>query len=303
VSAERTRPHGPETTLRLLSWNVHGAPGAPERSERMARIARAALARKADLVLLQEVWRQRDAALFLAAFGRAGYTAVQVPETRRWPLRTAGLLSFTRRTAGWRTSGARFHEFRAEAGDWKLWQGDGYGDKGALGFTLARGDLSLAVWNTHLQAAYRPGGYAEVRQRQLAELRSAVEAEGPGPALVAGDLNTTPDESALTELAGFGELTRALRERCACGTSVDGETGARWLDYLFAQTPAGWRIDAEVSLLRSFAPDEPYSDHQGLDAVLRIAPPRLDAALLWLATASPSTRRELLARLALLLGR
>jgi endonuclease/exonuclease/phosphatase family metal-dependent hydrolase len=302
VKRERGRRGGRETRLRLVSWNVHGAPGAPRRSERMATIARVVLARSPDLVLLQEVWRQRDAEVFIDALSPRGYAAIEVPETRRWPMRTAGLLSFARVAAGWRAEAVRFHEFRAEAADWKLWQGDGIGDKGALGFTLARGALSLAVWNTHLQAAYRPGGYAEVRQRQLVELRSAVEAGGAGPALVAGDLNTTPDEPAFAEAAGFDELTRPLRERCACGTSLDGEPGARWLDYLLARTPAGWRIGAEVSLLRSFAPDAPYSDHQGLDAVVRIEPLRLDAALAGLAAAAPSTRRELLARIALLLG-
>lgn len=288
--------------LRLVSWNVHGAPGAPRRSERMALIARVALARRPDLVLLQEVWRQRDAELLIRALGPHGYRAVEVPAARRWPLRTSGLLSFVRDAAGFRAERTRFHEFRAEAGDWKLWQGDGLGDKGALGFTLARDALSLTVWNTHLQAAYRPGGYAEVRRRQLAELRTAVEEAG-APALVAGDLNTTPDEPAFAELAGLDELTRTLRERCDCGTSVDGEPGARWLDYLLARPAPGFRIAAEVSLLRSLAPDQPYSDHHGLDAIVRVTRPRAEAALAWLAAAplaAPTTRRELLARLAAL---
>lgn len=292
--------------LRLVSWNVHGAAGAPRRSERVATIARVVLARLPDLVLLQEVWRQRDADALCAALEPRGYARVEVPGGRRWPTRTSGLLSFARVGTGWRTADVRFHEFRAEAGDWKLWQGDGLGDKGALGFTLSRDGLALAVWNTHLQAAYRPGGYAKVRQRQVAELRGAVEAEGTGPALIGGDLNTTPDEPALTELAGFVDLTHTLRRSCRCGTSVDDPPSARWLDYLLARTPDGWRIEAEVSLLRSFAPDEPYSDHQGLDALVHIMRPRADAALAWLAAAAsavPTTRREWLARVAgLVLG-
>jgi len=297
------KARGPETRLRLVSWNVHGVPGAPRREERMAVIARAVAARRADVVLLQEVWRQRDAQVFLGSLGRVGYASVEVPGGARWPVRTSGLLAFVRSAAGWRAERIQFHEFQAEAGAWKLWQGDGVGDKGALGFALARGGLELAIWNTHLQAAYRAGGYAEVRRKQLAELRDAIGADAR-PTLLAGDLNTTPDEAALAALAGFRELTAPLRERCACGTSVEEPASLAWLDYLFARSPEGWRIAAEVSLLRSQKPDLPYSDHHGLDAILQIAPPVDRAALAWLAAArlaAPTTRRELLANAALLL--
>jgi endonuclease/exonuclease/phosphatase family metal-dependent hydrolase len=287
--------------LRLVSWNAHGAPGAPRREERMARIAHAALEREPDVVLLQEVWRQSDAELIFAALRPAGYASVEVPGGREWPVRTSGLLSFVRSAAGWRAERIRFHEYAAEAPDWKLWEGDGIGDKGALGFTLTRGELELAIWNTHLQAAYEPGGYAEVRRQQLIELRDAVAA-GDGPALLAGDLNTTPDEAALAALAGFTDLTAPLRMRCACGTSVAEPPSREWLDYLFAKGADGWRITAEVSLLRSEQPDTPYSDHQGLDARVHVTPPSLHAALAWLAAArlaAPTTRRELLVNAAL----
>jgi len=253
--------------------------------------------------LLQEVWRQRDADAFITALASVGYVAVEVPGGGGWPVRTAGLFSFVHSTAGWRAERIQFHEFQAEAGDWKLWQGDGFGDKGALGFTLVQGGLELAIWNTHLQAAYQPGEYAEVRRQQLIELRDAIGADAR-PALLAGDLNTTPDEAAIGVLAGFSELTAPLRERCACGTSVKEPASLEWLDYLFARSPEGWQIAAEVSLLRSQRPDLPYSDHQGLDAILRIRPPAEHAALAWLAAArlsAPTTRRELLANAALLL--
>jgi hypothetical protein len=142
-----------------------------------------------------------------------------------------------------------------------------------------------------------------VRRQQLIELREAID-EDALPALLAWDLDTTPDEAALGALAGFRELTAPLRERCACGTSVQEPATLDWLDYLFARIPEGWRIAAEVSLLRSQKPDVPYSDHQGLDAILRISPPTAKASLAWLATArlaGPTTRRELLANAALLL--
>jgi endonuclease/exonuclease/phosphatase family metal-dependent hydrolase len=294
--------------LRLVSWNVHGVPGAPRTEERLAAIADLLRARAPDLVLLQEVWRPRDAEALARALAPAGYAPVEVPGGRRWPLRSAGLLGFLRSRAGWRASEPRFHEFRAEAADWKLWEGDGFGDKGVLDFRLARDGLAVAVVNTHLQAAYAPGGYAEVRRRQLAELREVVRraeraAGGAAlPVLVAGDLNTAPDEPAFAELLGLRDLGAELREACGCGTSVRAGPSP-WIDHLLASVPAGFEIEAELELIRSVAPDLPYSDHHGLDALLRIAPSAPRASLAALAAArlaAPTTRREFLAAAAAL---
>jgi endonuclease/exonuclease/phosphatase family metal-dependent hydrolase len=289
VSERAERGRGGEK-LRIVSWNVHAVPGAPRIPERLRAIARGVVARKPDLVLLQEVWRQRDADSLEETLRRAGYEVVSVAATGVL-MRTAGLLGFVRASAGWRTSKPRFHEF----------QGDGLGDKGVQGFTLSREDFSVEVLNTHLQAAYESGGYAEVRRAQLAELRALTESSKRRPVLLAGDLNTTPDDPAWQEFAGLRDLTARLREACACGTSVYPEESAHWIDHLLAQVPEGWRVEAEVSLLRSQRPDEPYSDHHGLDAIVRItAPARVSlAALAALRLAGPTTRRELLANAAL----
>jgi endonuclease/exonuclease/phosphatase family metal-dependent hydrolase len=284
-----------------VSWNVHGTPDAPRLGERLRAIARVVSARKPDLVLLQEVWRRRDAQAFEERLARKGYAVVPVPAGGVL-MRGSGLLGFVRARAGWRASQPRFHEFAAEAPDWKLWEGDGLGDKGVQGFTLSRDDFTCEVLNTHLQAAYEPGGYAEVRRAQLAELRALAEAPEGRPVLVAGDLNTTPDEPAWQEVGALRDLTASAREACGCGTSVQPEESARWLDHLLAKLPDGWDVAAEVSLLRSQRPDVPYSDHHGLDAVLEITAPASAAPLAALAAArlaGPTTRRELLANAAL----
>ena len=294
-----------ETRLRLVSWNVHGTPDAPRIGERMGAIARAVAARKPDLVLLQEVWRKGDAAYFEKRLVRRGYASVTLPEAGML-LRTGGLLAFVRSQAGWRASEPSFHEFRAEGPDWKVWEADGLGDKGVQGFTLSREGLSCRVLHTHLQAAYQPGGYAEVRRAQLAELRALAEGVAGMPVLVVGDLNTTPDEAAWQEVAGLRDLTAAARAACRCGTSLQPEEPSQWLDHLLARVPAGFTLESAVSLLRSQRPDVPYSDHHGLDAVLRITPPAKSAHLAMLAAArlaGPTTRREWLANVLLwLLG-
>jgi endonuclease/exonuclease/phosphatase family metal-dependent hydrolase len=277
-------------------------------SERLRLIAAAVLAREPGVVLLQEVWRRSDAAWLEERFGREGYEAVGVP-LGGLLMRKAGLLAFVDTRAGWRADAARFHEFSAEASDWKVWEGDGLGDKGVQGFTVSCEGLAFDVLHTHLQAAYQEGGYAGVRRAQLKELRALVATVTGRPVLVAGDLNTAPDEAAWEEMADLRDLTAELRASCACGTSVPGvgET-SRWIDYLLAHVPSGWDLEAKLSLLRSQRPDVPYSDHQGLDAVFRIAAPPSVPSLSALAAArlagGPTTRRELLGSAGLwLLGR
>ncbi|MEN8160383.1 MAG: hypothetical protein ABFS41_09970, partial [Myxococcota bacterium] len=162
-------PGSREAQLRLVSWNVHGTSVAPRIRERLDAVTGAVLAREPGLVLLQEVWRPRDADRLTERFAREGYAAVGVPAGGLL-MRTAGLLAFVHQRAGWRASAARFHEFSAEASDWKVWEGDGLGDKGVQGFTVSRDGLAFDVLHTHLQAAYEEGGYTEVRRAQLREL-------------------------------------------------------------------------------------------------------------------------------------
>jgi endonuclease/exonuclease/phosphatase family metal-dependent hydrolase len=256
-----------------VCWNVHGTPDAPQLEERMRAIARVISARKPDLVLLQEVWRRRDAEAFEKRLGRKGYAAVRAPG------RGSGLLGFGRASVGWRVGEPRFHE------------------PGAQAFSFSRGGFSCEVLNTHLQASD-----AALRRAQLAQLRALADALEGRPVLVAGDLDTTPDEPAWQEVGALRDLTAPAREACGCGTSAQPEESSRWLDHLLANVPDGWDVEAEVSLLRSLRPDVPYSDHHGLDAVLEITAPARAAPLAALAAArlaGPTTRRELLANAAL----
>jgi hypothetical protein len=110
-------------------------------------------------------------------------------------------------------------------------------------------------------------------------------------------------------MADLRDLTAELRASCECGTSVpeEGEASS-WIDYLLARVPDGWELEAKLSLLRSQKPDVPYSDHQGIDAVIRIeappAAPALSALVAARLAAGPTTRRELLGSAALwLMGR
>ena len=146
---------------------------------------------------------------------------------------------------------------------------------------LERSGLSLVAINTHLQAAYRPGGYTEVRLKQLLQLGEAVggvgEVEPARPLIAAGDLNCRPEEDALYPAIErvFEDLTLPLRETCRCGSVPGRQT---WIDYVLARRSKSWRVRAQVELIRSERPDYPYSDHHGLDASLELEP-RVQGAL------------------------
>jgi endonuclease/exonuclease/phosphatase family metal-dependent hydrolase len=274
--------------LRLVSWNLHGTPTSRRRIRRMRACAAELLRRRPDLILLQEVWRRDDARLLVHDLGEA-WLPLDVPPGGLG--RRGGLLAFASRSRRWRAE-SHFEPFRSEAPAWKLWEGDGLGDKGIQRLDLEGPEGRLVVLNTHLQAAYRPGGYAEVRRAQLEQLGAAVARVEPDlPVLAAGDLNTRPDEPLFAAtLERFEDLTAPLRRACGgCGT-VPGRSD--WIDYVLWRRSPAWQARAESELIRSARADVPFSDHHGLDARITLWPARRsDAPPAARALAGPATRR------------
>lgn len=260
-------------SLRLLSWNLHATPVSGDNASRVRRAALAIAGQQPDVVLLQELWRTGDVRRVQAALG-GGYELREV-STAGWFYRRSGLLTMVRRASGWTVEESRFHEFETEAGDWKLWEGDGLGDKGVQTLVLARGRARIGILNTHLQSAYSRGGYAAVRARQIAEF-NGVAASLPGiPVLGGGDFNTSPEEPILDPFRhAWLDLAESYRRQCACGTHYlpDGSEGA-WIDHLVARRDPSWRVNVErFELLRNTAVDRPYSDHHGLMAAVSLRP-------------------------------
>lgn len=254
--------------IRLISWNLHGTPVAPRVLPRL-RAAATELSRRApDLVLLQEIWRAGQAD-FLARRLAPDFERVGAGPTGD-DGRAGGLLAFVRPGSGWRVRRLAFVPYRSEAPAWKIWEGDGLASKGLQILELERSGLSLIAINTHLQASYRPGGYTDVRRKQLTQLGEVVrEIDTSRPVIAAGDLNCRPDEAALYPAieSVFEDLTRPLRQTCACGTVPGRQT---WLDYVLARRSTAWRARARIDLIRSERADYPYSDHHALDASIEL---------------------------------
>ncbi|MBI1814611.1 MAG: endonuclease/exonuclease/phosphatase family protein [Deltaproteobacteria bacterium] len=263
--------------LRLVTWNLHGPPFAPRRRARMGAAAMEIARRAPDLALLQEVWFPGDAA-YLVDQLRSDYDSIDVPAGALLG-RKGGLLAFLRRSSPWSTERrvARFEEFGAAASRLIFWQGDGLGAKGIQIIELRHRDSSqrLFVLHTHLQAQYGEYRYEEIRHAQIAQLSEvAAGLDSAVPVLAAGDLNTMPEETVLyAQITGpWGDLTQKLRQRCGRGTVLHNEAVKEneWLDYVLAHHSPAWRFTAEVEAIRNTGVDDPFSDHDGLDAAIAI---------------------------------
>lgn len=284
--------------IRLATWNLHTPPFAPRRSQRLraaARHLRDGPDPKPDLLLFQEVWSET----FWKELGQAlspDY-APSLPGEGAGTAARSGLASFVRRDSGWRVAGHRFERFHSKGPPWRIWEGDGLADKGFEIVELQREGLPLSLLNTHLQAQYPPRHYTDVRRRQIAQIQQAVAPIPDSRLLLAGgDWNTTPRGALYPELTAFlQDLTAAYRERCACGTFVAKAGEGAWLDYLFSRPSRHWQLHVEgVERIESQAPDQPFSDHHGLVAELRVEQRGKASALLPLCAATlhgPSTRR------------
>jgi endonuclease/exonuclease/phosphatase family metal-dependent hydrolase len=180
----------------------------------------------------------------------------------------------------------------------RVWEGDGIARKGVLaavltGVNSASGTFTVA--NTHLQAQYGSERYAEVRAAQVKELDAAIGNVGPGPRdrpiVLAGDFNTRPDDPLYSKIGQqWIDLTAGYRKRCervareACGTSFSGQLPSEWIDYVLLRQMDGLTAAAVVELIRNKREDDPFSDHEGLQADISI-------------TRSPAAASGLLGRL------
>jgi endonuclease/exonuclease/phosphatase family metal-dependent hydrolase len=151
-----------------------------------------------------------------------------------------------------------------------------------------KGGTRLAVVATHTQAQYGKRNYHEIRQQQIEQLIDYTKRLDPTrPVVLAGDFNTSPtgryDGYIYDEMiAVWAELTKDARNDClndhnpvlveplACGTHYEGDRlSNEWIDYVF--TRLGDNVQpVKLQLIRNEASDQPFSDHEGVDAELLV---------------------------------
>jgi len=198
--------------LRVLTFNAFGIEGiAPHIDERMEAIPAAIFALSPDVVLVQELWRKRDADRFTELFHQAGFVEV----------RSYGALHLYDEGKGGLFIASR-HPFESERFttfvdgtyphipfhlDWR----------GGKGFFVARVMTPagpVGVLNAHLQASYETGHYEATRIAQITQLSEGLRAGGASgvlrgdePVFVGGDLNALPDDPSMRLL----ELSTGVR--------------------------------------------------------------------------------------------
>lgn len=271
--APGTDPGARSLQLTLVSWNVHGSPLARDVGARLARIADKILELAPDIVVLQEVWSDRQVDLLRRRLGPRYQFLTPPEELNGWVFRAGGLLTLVGRSH--EVEGSGFQAFTIEGSAWRFWEGDAYGDKGVLQVdVMAAGGVPLSILNTHLQSEYGERRHADIRRAQLRQLRRVAEAMGPRRlVLAAGDLNTLADEPIFGEVAAhWSDLTGPARNQCRCGTRLlsDGREEG-WVDHVLSRPLRSSTVEVlEVGRVRNVAPDRPYSDHCAVLIRLRL---------------------------------
>jgi endonuclease/exonuclease/phosphatase family metal-dependent hydrolase len=253
--------------LRVLSWNVHAIPFVSSHpTRRLRNVAAKIREQRPDVVLLQEVWAHAYVELLRRRL--AGEYRVTRAFGCGRPFPCGGLVVLVRVASGWVASRPTFVPFDAAAPWHRLAEWDGIAKKGMLLVRLERGEQSVGIVDTHLQSRYPQYGrtYSAIRRRQLEQLARTVDATfGRRAAIVAGDLNTAPNERRVlyaSHVAPLGDdRTAALRAACPrCGTRVATKS-PRWIDYVITR---GLVATSTATRITNDGLDDPYSDHDGL---------------------------------------
>lgn len=231
-------PARPPSSLRVLSLNVFTLPWGFSsdgdgdcKNERLSALCQRHLG-KFDVVGLQELFGgpsgRRDAVLALAKRAGLKYHAGPFPpRLLSGRLIDGGCVLLSR----YPLADVDFHEYRH-----RLFP-DSVSCKGVLCASLRLGPgVSLPVFVTHLQASYslHDAPSAEVRRRQLEELRAVVEERTTenGAAIVMGDFNTDAADAAgyaavQATLPGFEDAVLAKKgtHMPTCCVRFNAETG------------------------------------------------------------------------------
>jgi beta-glucosidase len=258
-----------DDTLSLVTLNLwHDKGDWPKREPQIVAALREL---QPDVILLQEVIQheqlQNQARTIAEALGyRFVFVTVDPPDK---PLRFGNAILSR-------------HPILAQ--DWRALQPlDDY--RTIARVRIALGARAVDVYTTHLH--WTEGGGA-IRARQVADALDFIASSGDGaPIILAGDLNAAMDAPELQPLLGpFFDAYAARHPDMKAGDRAHStlnlsQYAARHIDQILPQRDAFTALDARVILDRPDAAGVFASDHYGVFARLRLAPPSGDAARRW----------------------
>lgn len=192
--------------LKVVTFNIQDLPFVSEhRAERMKAIFAKLLVLDPDVVGFQEAFLERDRDMLLGELLNTRLVNTQYFGSGRVG---SGLLI----ASAWPIREAWFHQYRASAPWYKLWEGDFWAGKGVAvaRIALENGDF-FDFFNTHAQAGYGNPAYKLVREAQMREMADFVQKAHVSsiPAIVVGDLNCRvgdQDYQGLVDGAGLERL-------------------------------------------------------------------------------------------------
>jgi endonuclease/exonuclease/phosphatase family metal-dependent hydrolase len=188
AATERVPPP-PEGTLRVVTLNAWGIPFRDHHELLLEALAPALAALSPDVVLLQEVWFEDDAARVADAFADLGLPHQEHRASDAiLAYDSSGLLIASR----WPLSDVRFAPFGAGRLPVRPWHVDWFSGKGVLDAQVDTPWGPLRFGTVHMQADYGTSVYTDVRLAQTAELVAALR--GRAIDVLAGDFNSHPHE-------------------------------------------------------------------------------------------------------------
>ena len=248
-------PPGPSRQLTVLTFNIHG--GLGHRGYDLDTVANEIEAWDADVVLLQEVDRNRPRTLFddqaVALATRLDMHPAYGANVRRPPAEPGG--------KGQEYGTLTLSRYPVlDSDNVHLPNRPGLERRGLLRTTIDVDGAPVDVFNTHLQ--HTSGA---VRREQVRGIRAVLETRDL-PTVVGGDLNAEPDSPALALLAAAGLSDPWPAVGVDEGLTVPARVPRRRIDFVLHD--ASFEPRAAEDLLST------VSDHRAVRVVLRLVDPR-----------------------------
>ncbi|MBI2435397.1 MAG: endonuclease/exonuclease/phosphatase family protein [Candidatus Hydrogenedentes bacterium] len=161
-----------------------------------------------------------------------------------------------------------FHQYRASAPWYMIWEGDFWAGKGVALARLRLPDNTgfLDFFNTHAQAGYGNAAYDIVRTNQMREMADFINKARVGklPALAVGDVNCRVGDADYTALVDGAGLVRLMNK----DSRIDHIFGAQ--DSMYSYETLDTQEIAETVTVNQKTFE--LSDHKGWMSTIRITP-------------------------------
>lgn len=263
--------------MKILTFNIWGAPYAKKRSARIQVIAEKLKILNPDILLFQEVYLPNN---------RKELIELLKPTWRHYhyfpsSLVGSGLLTMSK----YPIIDAHFHKFRMQGKPDDLLHGDYYAGKG-IGLTrISSPDGMVDVYNCHTHAQYDPDNdneYAVYTETNLYEVTRFIDSNsGASPVVLCGDLNTRPDQAGYRIVTQLGALVDSyvyLNKRYPITLSNKNpytDSINQCLDYILVRNISVGSVS--IVMNEHLTGDVlAYSDHYGLLADIKLNGERLN---------------------------